>query len=1003
MKTHTSGFKDTIKSFGRELDSKITYMAGSEFIELGASQLNSITPHYEGGILKSVMKQLDVDSNEYIPEGTEINYKFGVKVNGSYEYLDFGNYIVYKTEKQEDTDSWKITCYDKMLYAMKDYEDMGITYPITIRNYISAICAKIGLTFENASDVFANYDKEIEQELYLDSNGGSLGYTFRDVLDELAQVTASTICINNDGNLEIRYINLGASEVTTETLVKNVSLGTDVSNAKFKVDTSGYTVQQLTDGIDVDAFESLCTFGPSEDYGQGIMVVGGSMINFFATAYGINILKADGTNFGTADDYHVYIICFDVNEFGAFDGLYIIQDLTENINYGDLPLKDGYAVLENNSTTVFPNNVIWNCMKLTKTTIETETINEMFLKDINVNFENKFGPVNSIVLTRAGGSDSVYLQDEDSVEENGLCEIKIEDNQIMNGNDRADYLFDILEKLDGLEYYVNDFSSTGIAYLELCDGYNIEVGENTYNCVMFNDELIVTQGLEENIHTDMPGEAETEYQYASKDDRKINQTYIIVKKNEGEIEALASSIQDLTDYIKTVEGDSEIELDPVADSDGAIWRLEITGFSELGLYPGMSYPSATNYPSKMTSYIIVTQNEDGTKKNETYIDLGFPLVSTDKLIIENNKVSVLRTGNNLIEIGEEVVLKTFDEKTLISVKYFDNVHLKCQYIGKNEFTKYFSTQTELQSQIQMTSEGITSKVSKAELISEINQSPEKISLTSNRIVIDSEYFKLTEDGKITSTGGTIGGYNISDTQLYAETFARYDYTQRDFDKLYAYIRGIGSLTDEEKEKYDVNGDGELDIADVVLMNIIIKYGVTTTNSAKIIMQTSKDWIGGNAYIIQDGYGNNKVSLGLQRSMFNQPLYLKANDRDISINNLINYKEGFDPNEYPIGTWYDGKPIYRIVVFVDSLSTGTSTIYQHEIEDAETVWCDTSNSYIKWSNGATAPFNYIGGSSSNSTSIEIRNVSTTGFEIDPHGVDRSGLSAVVTLNYTKTTD
>ena len=98
-----------------------------------------------------------------------------------------------------------------------------------------------------------------------------------------------------------------------------------------------------------------------------------------------------------------------------------------------------------------------------------DTINEEYLKDVNVNFGEKYGPVNSIVLSRAGEADNVYLRDEESVTENGLCEIKIKENQIMNFNDRSDYLPDILEALDGLEYYLNDFSSTGITYFDLWD------------------------------------------------------------------------------------------------------------------------------------------------------------------------------------------------------------------------------------------------------------------------------------------------------------------------------------------------------------------------------------------------------------------------------------------------------------------------------------------------------------------------------------------------------
>lgn len=624
MKTHTNDFKNGIKELGRELDSIITYTIESVDYELGMEELNSVTPHYESSILKSAMKQLDIDSNVDIPLKTVVNYQFGIKIRDeevedyrdNYDYIDFGNYVVYSSEKQEDTNSYKIVCYDKMLYSMKDYEDLSITYPITIRNYINTICTYLGLTFKNSNDTFANYDKEISRELFLDEDGNSLGYTFRDVLDQLAEVTASTICINEeDDELEIRYIN----------------------------DTE-------------------------------------------------------------------------------------------------------------------------------------DTIDEEYLKDINVNFGEKYGPINSIVLSRSAGSDNVYLQDEDSIELNGLCEIKIIDNQIMNGNDRDTYLQDILDTLDGLEYYINDFSSPGICYYNMCDKYNISIGETTYNCIMFNDEILVTQGLEENVHTDRPEEAETDYTKSDKTDRKINQTNLIVDKQQGEINALASSIQDLTDYLKVVEGTDSLTLTDTPTSNGAIGRLEISGFTNLTLYPDMTYPSDNSYPGTSTAYTIVQTNEDDTLHNETTVILPYPLISTDKLIIENNRVYIKRINADL-DTELEVILNTYEDQTIIYVKNFDDLTYKCEYIIKNDFTKYFSTEAELKSQIKISSDGINSKVSKADLISEINQSAEEIKINANKISLEgyttiNDGFSVDLEGNMTCKNATVTGGSL---ELFSESAT--DYSQ----------------------------------------------------------------------------------------------------------------------------------------------------------------------------------------------------------------------------------
>lgn len=297
MKSVSNEYKQQIKTYGRQIDTIITYTnEGVEHL-LDSDVLFSVTPIVNGGILKSVMKQLNFESSVMVPKDTIIKLTFGVWIDDldDFEYIDFGNYIISKEpEYNADTLSYSYICYDKMLYSMKDYERLNITYPITIRNYINTICNKLGLTFANINDTFANYDKQIKLDLY-----DGYDYTFRDILDELAQVTASTICINEiTDELEIRYLN------------------------------------------DTD-----------------------------------------------------------------------------------------------------------------------EIIDEDYLKDVNVAISEKYGPINSIVLSRSAESDNVYLQDQDSVEQNGLCELKIIDNQIMNDNDRSEFLLDILNKLNGINYYINDYDS----------------------------------------------------------------------------------------------------------------------------------------------------------------------------------------------------------------------------------------------------------------------------------------------------------------------------------------------------------------------------------------------------------------------------------------------------------------------------------------------------------------------------------------------------------------
>lgn len=614
MKVHSDEFKQQIKTMGKEIDSIITI--GSTV--LGKNELNAVTPTYQGALLKSVMKELNIDSNVDIPLNSVLNYKFGVKVNGEYEYLDFGDYVVYKSEKQEDTNSYKITCYDKMLYSMVDYANMNITYPITIRDYINKICEYLGLTFANSNDTFANYDKEIPNELYLNSDNESMGFTFRDVLDQLAQVTASTICINDDDELEIRYI--------TET--------------------------------------------------------------------------------------------------------------------GD-------------------------------------TIDEEYLKDVNVNFGEKYGKINSIVLSRGGGGDNIYLQDEESVATNGLCEIKIENNEIMNFNDRSDYLPDILEKLNGLEFYINDFTSTGVTYYDLCDRYNVKIGDNVYSCVMFNDEINVTQGLEEIIYTELPEETETDYKQASKTDRLINQTYIIANQHTQEIEALTQKVIPVSNIIS---GIGEIQLENAYE--GRLHYLSIKGnisllypSSKENLYGYVLTPSQTLTPSVTLTpntsvykdnKILYPSNELFSKSSVLLIDdvqykLDFNFLNylnndvCDEFIYEDGKCKIVRRvgvdsngklyklENEVVETKKDIELNIKSNST-IKLKSFDEAILKAEYLLENEFTSNFITQIDA--------------------IARLNLSPGKATLQANKIALEgyttiNNGFSVDEQGNATMQDATITGGDIT--------------------------------------------------------------------------------------------------------------------------------------------------------------------------------------------------------------------------------------------------
>ncbi|MDD7757175.1 MAG: hypothetical protein PUJ51_22235 [Clostridiales bacterium] len=863
MKKHTKEFKSSISTFGRELDSKI-FVLGTELV-LEKEDLFSITPVVNSEILKTIMKEVDFESKKQIGIGQEVNVKSGVKVNGKYEYIDYGNYSVYKSEYKAETDTYSHICYDKMLKTMIDYTPLDITYPINLREYINAIATKCGLEFADKNSTFANYNTSINEDHF--SNGN---YTFRDVLDYIAQLVGGWFCINNDDKLEIRYpklarnygeangedvsftsnvedeintiivdgkstqatstdpvtpspdnpseiecvkgknlfdytklnnentvqwkayenlgtmfralpiyvgankqiyfssnipalttrnafyainnINEGSSNILNVDNSKVVSSNSDgyvylgvVTNRQYyaEVQSNEYWIMISTDNQPylpyntiqikntgknlLNIFENYTsgqsitsngiTYKINED---GTITANGtatanSGLDIYSTKSRKSIKKGtytlSGSIGGTSSTYRIIIridkeyfsinggTTFTINEDASYYmTIRIYKGTTVNnlvfkpmIEKGtqatayepyqesilnidlqgnelcslpnnvkdELVIENGRAkIIKNVGKTIvakgdFYNGTTWNgyfvrpegkintandrllCDRAianrTHTdgtmyenqanvmlvgsntdTIETlkakydgailyyqlatlteidlgevdtlstfkgvnnvsldanmqtnmnliytaeyEELDKHFLKDVNVSFSKKYGAVNSVVFSRGNGSDNIYRKDNASINKNGLTEIKIADNPFLEGDDRENFIQQLFDKINGLEFYIMDVASTGIMYLELGDLYYFNMIEEKpslksglvksgmrkaqgssggkFLCLLMNDEIKITQGLEENIYSDEPEITETNYKTASITDTSIKNAIIQTNKNSAEI------------------------------------------------------------------------------------------------------------------------------------------------------------------------------------------------------------------------------------------------------------------------------------------------------------------------------------------------------------------------------------------------------------------------------------------------------------------------------------
>lgn len=362
---------------------------------------------------------------------------------------------------------------------------------------------------------------------------------------------------------------------------------------------------------------------------------------------------------------------------------------------------------------------------------------------------------NTVVLGKEGIDDDIVYPETIS---NERAEIKILDNPYVDLY-RQEMIEAVASHIIGKSYIpfsLNEFVD-GFIY-ELNDVVNVidKTGE-TFEVVIL--DYSSASRIKSNIKAEQQGKTTTNYKLAGSTKETINQVKLEVDHINNTITALSSRIEDLTDYLTSASGTGSVVLEKTVESNGSIGKLVMTGFTEMPLYPNMAYPSKKTYANKLTSYTIVQTN--GTDTHETYLELEMSLSGTDELIIENNKVYVKR-NNKVTDMNLLANLKTFKGTTTISVKFFNNIKFTCDYIIENEFTKLFSTQAEVSAQWLITNESINSKVSKAEVISEINQSAESVGIKADKIKLEglvtaNQNFKVLEDGSIEAKNGSFSG------------------------------------------------------------------------------------------------------------------------------------------------------------------------------------------------------------------------------------------------------
>ena len=167
-----------------------------------------------------------------------------------------------------------------------------------------------------------------------------------------------------------------------------------------------------------------------------------------------------------------------------------------------------------------------------------------------------------------------------------------------------------------------------------------------------------------------------------------------------------------------------------------------------------------------------------------------------------------------------------------------------------------------------------------QIISMINASADVITLNSNRLIINSTFFSLSEDGNITATGGDIGGFELGANEFTANLVSPYEYTQADLDRISLILQGQVIPTPQDYERLDVDRSGTFSSYDYLQ---ITKYVQGTANFTGTYLLDTLNSL--QALQVKNQSDSIVANIGIYGSYFNH-----LSSTNLYVNNLAIFNE-----------------------------------------------------------------------------------------------------------------
>lgn len=389
----------------------------------------------------------------------------------------------------------------------------------------------------------------------------------------------------------------------------------------------------------------------------------------------------------------------------------------QNLTYRDV-LDDLNGVCGGNFMFDLNNNLIWK-----RPTETNEIVEDDDLKDVNVDFSEKYGKVNALTITTNGNVVLDSKEDTQSIQENGKTEFNINDNYILSYS-TSDFIDEIFNEVNGLEYYLYDVDSTGLLIFEPLDMFTFRHNEIDYKTIMLNDDIKLTQGLVETTFVEKPEETKNDYITTDKEKNKLNNALISIDKANAEIVLKTDSsgrisqvrldgdaddgtlIEVKADNIKlegytTINGGFSVDIDGNATMKNGKFNggtIEIDDLGKNSAYSLLIYDSKNSSTTERNILVddILSGKTIKTNFPEHPGDVMYTSITPIELITATNG-KIIYNKSSVAGIMEEIyITKNNDDSYRETIYYQEDYYV---IINKKEFTlpKDFGTVTAIKS------------------------------------------------------------------------------------------------------------------------------------------------------------------------------------------------------------------------------------------------------------------------------------------------------------------